>query len=195
MQKSILALFLIAAVASANVFEAALNNVYEQFDLGDSSTSDAINFFEGLGKGLGQEEAAKTLIKCSYNDTNGLIQDVQNLINDVNAKKWQNVVQDGIDILQEIQEMESDCPAGANPFIYEFQPFVNAWNNDSNAVIQKITKNCVENAFTVIADVATIIGDFNDSDYFDAGDEFGALIQIALKGYLNVTMTPEDLFV
>mmetsp|Transcript_104539 Transcript_104539/g.145676 ORF Transcript_104539/g.145676 Transcript_104539/m.145676 type:complete len:88 (+) Transcript_104539:369-632(+) len=85
--------------------------------------------------------------------------------------------------------MQTDCPAGADPFINEFQPFVDAWNKDSNAVIQKITKNCLNNVIEVIADVAEIINDFNNSDYFDAGDEFGGLVQIALHGYLNTTST------
>mmetsp|Transcript_7822 Transcript_7822/g.7064 ORF Transcript_7822/g.7064 Transcript_7822/m.7064 type:complete len:201 (-) Transcript_7822:182-784(-) len=189
MSKIIFAFLLIAVVANGrNIFEAVRTGDFAKFNNDEgSSTSDAINFFEGLGAGLGQPAAAKTLIKCSYNDTNDLITDVQKLIDDINDKKWQNVVQDGIDILDEIQDMESDCPDGANPFIYEFQPFVNAWNNNSNAVIQKITKNCLNNAFEVIADVAEIIEDFNNSDYYDAGDEFGALVQIALDGYLNVT--------
>mmetsp|Transcript_104539 Transcript_104539/g.145675 ORF Transcript_104539/g.145675 Transcript_104539/m.145675 type:complete len:92 (+) Transcript_104539:48-323(+) len=91
MQKSIIALLLVAltAASATDVFQFAAGNIEFDHDLYEgSSTENAINFFEGLGKGLDQETAAKALIKCSYNDTNGLIQDIQTLINDIQDKKW-----------------------------------------------------------------------------------------------------------
>ena len=197
MNKALIILSIVAFASFANglsIFDAVRNGDFNRFNNDEgSSTSDAINFFEGLGEGLGLENASKALINCTYNQTNNLIADIQQMIDDIQKKDWEAVLQDGIDILDQLQEMQNTCPAGAQPFIDEFQPLIDAWNKDQNAVIEQITKNCLEDVFEVLADVLRIVQDFNDSDYFEAGDEFGVVLEIALKGYLNTTQI-ENLF-
>jgi hypothetical protein len=154
-------------------------------DLGSGTSTDAENFFEGFANTFGLETAAKSLIACAYTDPNNLITDIQTLINDIQNSKWTNVIQDGIQILNDIQDMESDCPAGANPFMNEFQPVVNAWNSNQQQFLDEVGDNCKDNLGPLMGEVGQMIEDFNNSDYSDAGAQFGDAINVALKGIIS----------
>jgi len=151
---------------------------------GESEEEDAIAFFEGFSDAFGLQDACKALIQCTVTDPSNLIKNVEGLIEDLEESNWLGALGEAVDMLNDIQDLVSVCPAGAQPYINEFSPFITAWNNNNQEVIGEITDNLKDNLGPVLGDVGTMIQDFSDSNFEGAGEDFGDLVNIALKGII-----------
>eukprot|EP00330_Aristerostoma_sp_ATCC50986_P011443 CAMPEP_0114587270 /NCGR_PEP_ID=MMETSP0125-20121206/10274_1 /TAXON_ID=485358 ORGANISM="Aristerostoma sp., Strain ATCC 50986" /NCGR_SAMPLE_ID=MMETSP0125 /ASSEMBLY_ACC=CAM_ASM_000245 /LENGTH=131 /DNA_ID=CAMNT_0001783101 /DNA_START=54 /DNA_END=449 /DNA_ORIENTATION=- len=97
------------------------------FNSPQSVEEDVEQFFEGLGKGLGNQDAAKEVIQCVTIDSTTVIADVKQLMTDLKEKKWAKVFDDGNNVLEAIKALVGDCKSGSTFFVNEFAPFIAAY--------------------------------------------------------------------
>jgi hypothetical protein len=183
MQKTCSVLFLLAyitATLATTVFEAP-----DSFEFAAQDTYDSTElFFLGFADPFGLEDAAKSLIECVATVPSNLLSDLGHMMSDVQHNDWTGVLSYGLEVIADIDALQTDCPDGADPFVNEFQPLVNAYNNNSQAVVNEITNNCQKDAFSIALDIASMAVDFNDNQIQDAGEEFGTIVNVALKGII-----------
>jgi hypothetical protein len=174
---------------SDDIFALVETNL-EESNEGSTTEGSGTEFFEGFASAFGLQTAAQNLINCVEVEPNDLLSDIDALISDIQNSNWSGVISAGLKIYGDIQAMVSDCSDGANPFIAEFQPVFDAIQNNNTAFLETVGDNIKNNLGSVMGDLGQLIEDFNNSDYYDAGVEFGDIQLVTLKGILpNDTMT------
>lgn len=149
------------------------------------NTKGDIDFFLGFSSVFGLESAAQSLLACAGKDSSAFTNDLRKTISDLGKGKINPAFSDFVHLLDDVHELQKDCPAGAQPFVKKFGPVVEAWKKSPTNFYKAVGRNLAANPVGTFKTTVKLTLDIKRGDFRTGGQDFGSLAQIALNNYLG----------
>lgn len=143
---------------------------------------------EGFNAQLNVENAAD-LDKCADIP---LIHDINKTIHDLNTSNPNPIalVADVVALFGDYSSIKASCPEVAQSYEEYFSNFTQSMHQDPSQTFQTLYNNVLDNFDSIQQDIADYADDFKAENYYQAGEDFGKIVQVALEGFIpNSTLT------
>jgi len=115
-----------------------------------------------------------------------LVPHIQKMLKHLNETKPNPVVlaADIMQILKDYQKVKAVCPKTFETYQDFFSNFVDAVQNNTKATMARVVMNIAHNVTAIESAVVSGGKNFHNEEYYDAGSDLGAIIDMALSGYI-----------
>ena len=137
-------------------------------------------FVAGLIFGLIQKDDLPEIQQC-LKDGSSLEAEITNAISDISKGDLQDIIKGVQEVGQIIKELPTDLDdcKGMDDDIAKIEKWASIFAHPTE-LVTTLTKNLLKNWQGVVADVSKTETDWNNADYYDAGDDIGDILILAL---------------
>jgi len=120
-----------------------------------------------------------------------LIPDINKTFHDINGSTPNPLalVADVMALYSDYTRIKTSCPLLYQAYRQYFSGFASAVNKDLTKTLNNVFQNVMANFTQVEEDALQAIEDFKDENYYNAGEDVGKVVGVALAGYLPSKFT------